>query len=639
MLPPLPPYAFSHPDILYLLGILPLFWLWQWRAFRSFATFVSLVLHSLVFGCILLAAAGLHTFRPGAASIPVLMLDLSQSLTAAQRQWMRNTITQQIRPTADTPTIVFAGTHKQVRWKEAEALLATPSADVQRTETNLAGALTPLLQSGPNRHIYLFSDGWEVGPQITIEDPTNSDTNSEATQLLLPLLKAHGLKLYPFLPPPAESVPNVILQRFDLPQTTASGESVLLRVALENTHPGSVRGELVVSKRDKEVWRQTVTLPPGASLFTHPLVFSADDSGLIPLRATFTPSTPREDANPQDNRATAWVAVTAKEKILLLSAKAQDNRYLERVFRGRGLGVTAVNVADQPTAIAAPGSYKAIILNNVARNRLPATLLTGLDDYVRSGGGFIMIGGEESLGLGGYKGTEIEQILPLTLVPPQKKEEPRTAVMLVIDTSGSMRREAKMLYAKEGARAVAHNLKDKDYFGVIGFDTEPFVVIPLSLMGTIREDVEYRLNRLKASGGTFLFPALEEAKRQIERQSATRKHIIILTDGETGGSGSDYLDLVSAMHREGKIIISAIAVGAEPNLRLLSRVADYGGGAFHHTTDPSTLADLFIDELREKKKPEEKTMVEKELLPIPNPASPFLKDLANRTFPPLKGYV
>jgi hypothetical protein len=32
-------------------------------------------------------------------------------------------------------------------------------------------------------------------------------------------------------------------------------------------------------------------------------------------------------------------------------------------------------------------------------------------------------------------------------------------------------------------------------------------------------------------------------------------------------------------------------------------------------------------------------MVEKELLPIPNPASPFLKNLANRAFPPLKGYV
>ncbi|NOT54622.1 MAG: VWA domain-containing protein, partial [Deltaproteobacteria bacterium] len=471
MLFTLPPYSFTRPDLLLLLGILPLFWLWQWRAFRSLATFVSLLLHSLVFGCVVLAAAGLHTFQPGAASIPVLMLDLSQSLTTSQRQWMRTTITQQVQPTADTPTIVFAGTHKQMRWQDAEALLTRPSTDLQRTETNIAAALTPLLQNEPNRYIYLFTDGWEVGPQAGSEEPNHTDTNNGATHLLLPLLKAHGLKLYPFPPPPAPAASHVALQRFDVPPTTASGESALLRVALDNTNSEPVRGELVVTKRDKEVWRQSVTLTPGASLLTHPLVFSADDSGLIPLRAIFTPSTPGDDANPQDNRATAWVTVTAKEKILLLSAKAQDNRYLERVFRGRGLGVTAINVTDQPAAIGTLGSYKAIILNNVARNRLPATLLTSLDDYVRGGGGFIMIGGEESLGLGGYKGTEVEHILPLTLLPPQKKDEPRTAVMLVMDTSGSMRREAKLLYAKEGARAVAQNLKDKDYFGVIGFDT------------------------------------------------------------------------------------------------------------------------------------------------------------------------
>ena len=639
MFPALPPYSFSRPELLYLFAILPLFWLWQWRAFRSLRACLSLLLHSLVFACVVLAAAGPHILRPGAASIPVLMLDLSESLTAAQRQWMRDTITQQIRPAPDTPTVVFAGGRKQLRWKEAEALITTPPADLRLTETDITGALTPLLQDKPNRQVYLFTDGWEVDHPTAGEGTDPSGANGEAPQLLLPLLKAHGLRLYPFLPPPAEAVPNIVLQRFDLPQTIAGGESVTLSVALENTNPKPVRGELVVTKRDREVWRQTVTLPPGASLFTHPLVFSADDSGLIPLRAVFTPGTPPEDVIAQDNRAAAWVTVTAKEKILLLSARTQDNRYLERVFRGRGLGVTAVDVTDRAASIAAPTSYEAIILNNVARSRLPATLLAGLDEYVRGGGGFIMIGGEESLGLGGYKGTEVEQILPLTLIPPQKKEEPRTAVMLVIDTSGSMRREAKLLYAKEGARAVAHNLKDNDYFGVIGFDTEPFVVIPLSLMSTVRGDVEYRLNRLKASGGTFLLPALEEAKRQIERQAAARKHIIILTDGETGGSGSEYIDLVSAMNREGKIVISAIAVGEEPNLRLLSRVADYGGGAFHHTVDPSTLPDLFIDELREKKKPDEKTMVEKELLPIPNPASPFVKDLAGRAFPPLKGYV
>jgi hypothetical protein len=209
--------------------------------------------------------------------------------------------------------------------------------------------------------------------------------------------------------------------------------------------------------------------------------------------------------------------------------------------------------------------------------------------------------------------------------------------MLVIDKSGSMQKENKLLYAKEGAKAVARNLKDDDLLGVVGFDKLPFVVVPLDYLGKRREEIAERINRLKPVGGTLLLPALLEAKRQLERQFAQRKHIIVLTDGETGGSGSDYLDLVTVMHHEQKMTISTIAVGDQPNLRLLSRLADYGGGAFHHTYDPTTLPDIFLEELGEKR--EEKTLVEKQLIPVPSKTSPLLKEIADKPLPPVKGYV
>ncbi|MGE0820515.1 MAG: VWA domain-containing protein [Candidatus Binatia bacterium] len=631
----LPPFDFSRPDLLPLFGILPLFWLWQWRAFLRFSSFFSLLLHSLVVALLILAAAGLHTFRPGAASIPLLVIDLSRSVTDTQRQWIQDTIEQQLHPAADTPTILFAGTQQQVPWKDAQSLIARPPEELQPEVTNIEGALALLLHEAQNRHVYLFSDGWEVSPNKPSAETDGAMTEA-SIRALLPLLQERQLKVYPFLFPPPAVVPNIALQRFSIPQSTIGGETVQAQIALENTNTRPVRGELTVKQKEKVVWQQTVTLAPGASLLNHAITFAESDQGLIPLRATFVPSTATEDTLRPDNNATAWINVTPKEKeILLVSAKARDNRYLEQVLDNRGLGVTTINL---PAPIPALDNFRTIILNNVARTRLPPMLLSGLDNFVRQGGGLLMIGGEESLGLGGYKGTEVEQVLPVTVTPP-KKEEHTTAVMLVIDTSGSMRRESKLLYAKEGARAVVRNLKDRDFFGVIGFDTEPFPVIPLSRLGDIRGDIESRLARLKASGGTFLLPAIEEAKRQLERQTATRKHLIILTDGETGGSGSQYLDLVSAMHREQKMTISAIAVGAEPNLRLLSRIADYGGGAFHHTVDPSSLPDLFIGEVQSEKPPEEKTMIEQELRPITNPSSPLLQELTRQTFPPVKGYV
>lgn len=618
-MPALPPFAFNRPEWLLLFGLLPLFWLWQWRAFRSLSSFCSLLLHSLVLALLLFAAAGLHLLRPGAESTPLLALDLSHSLTPTQRQWMHDLIVQRLRPAPDTPTLIFAGGAQRIPWRETEPLLAAPPAELQLDETNLAGALASLIGEAPQRNVYLLSDGWET---------------KEDARAIVPLLAERRLTVYPFPPPPAEAAPNVVFQRLGAPQSTAGGETVAISAALENTNPTPVRGALTLRQGDKVVWREEVTLAPGGSLFTHPL--SLSESGLMPLRAAFTPASAPEDTIPHDNQATAWINVAPMEKVLLLGARSQDNRYLEKALGNRGLGVTAIDLAAKPATIPSPEPFGAVILNNVAMEKLPPVLTSGLEDYVSKGGGLIMVGGEESLGLGGYKGTAVEKALPVTLTPPQK-EERHTAMVLVIDKSGSMRKENKILYAKEGARAMARNLKDTDLLGVIGFDQEPFVVVPLEYLGKTRNDIDDRIDRLKASGGTFLLPALQEAKRQLERQPAARKQIVILTDGETGGSGSSYLDLVTAMHKEEKMTISAIAVGEQPNLRLLSRLADYGGGAFHHTADPSTLPDLFVDTLEDKG--EEKTMVEQELTPIPNRDSPLLKGLADRPLPQVKGYV
>jgi uncharacterized membrane protein len=391
---------------------------------------------------------------------------------------------------------------------------------------------------------------------------------------------------------------------------------------------------LTLSQGEKTLLYKDITLAPGFSLLSHPLLLS--DSGPISLTASFSPSNAADDALAQDNEATVWISVSPAQQVLFLSAQARDNRYLEQALSNRGLGVTAIALSDPAATLPPLHSFAAVILNNVAKNRLPPALLASLEGYVNKGGGLIMVGGEESLGLGGYNNSVVEKVLPVTLKPPER-EERYTAVMLVLDKSGSMQKENKLLYAKEGAKAVARNLKDDDLLGVIGFDKLPFVVVPLDYLGKRREEIARRVDRLKPIGGTFLLPALLEAKRQLERQFAQRKHVIILTDGETGGSGSDYLDLVAAMHQEQKMTISTIAVGDQPNLRLLSRLATYGGGAFHHTHDPTTLPDIFLEELEEK--PEEKTMVEKELIPIPSKTSPLLKGIADKPLPPLKGYV
>ena len=121
---------------------------------------------------------------------------------------------------------------------------------------------------------------------------------------------------------------------------------------------------------------------------------------------------------------------------------------------------------------------------------------------------------------------------------------------------------------------------------MVGFDVSPFIVVPLETLGRLRGVVDAQIDRLKPGGQTYFYPALVEAKRQLERVNASRKHVILLSDGETRGSQGELIDLVSVMKKEMKITVSAIAVGSEADIRVMKRISQYGGGLFHYTLDP-----------------------------------------------------
>src|SRR5207253_10019883 len=103
----------------------------------------------------------------------------------------------------------------------------------------------------------------------------------------------------------------------------------------------------------------------------------------------------------------------------------------------------------------------AIVLSDVARNSLTDQQMKLLATYVRDlGGGFILAGGENNYGEGGYSKTIIEEVLPVTF--ETKKEKPDTVGMIVgLAKSGSMGGQ-KIELAKEATKAPLLLLKDED---------------------------------------------------------------------------------------------------------------------------------------------------------------------------------
>jgi Ca-activated chloride channel family protein len=465
------------------------------------------------------------------------------------------------------------------------------------------------------RSLFLFTDGWETQGNV---------------EALLPAIAASGLKIFPVVPTEQPKIDNVVVKRLLLPNQGKSGEAMNLRVVLENQSESEVEGTLTLTRNNQNLKSETIKLKPGSEIYTYQSTLP--DNPVTSYRAQFTPRQADLDINLADNQAVAWVAVKTKAKVLLLNGQSGGGRYLEEILKRQGFEVTSHN-ADSPPS---PAGYGVVIFNNVDRSKFSPSYLAAIERHTAQGNGFLMLGSDASFAPGSYSRTPIEAILPVEPREP-KREEKNRAVVLVIDKSGSMREENRILYAQEAAKAVARQLKDNDLLGIIGFDVTPFVVVPLEPVGKLRGVIDAQINRLKPGGQTYFYPALIEAKRQIERANAARKHVILLSDGETRGTQGELVDLVTVMKNEMKVTVSAIAIGAEADVRVMKRISQYGGGLFHQTIDPTSLPQIVMAQLQDT--PPEEPRGERELTPIQERGSEVLGGFSARPYPRLLGYM
>ena len=78
-------------------------------------------------------------------------------------------------------------------------------------------------------------------------------------------------------------------------------------------------------------------------------------------------------------------------------------------------------------------------LKDLAAPELGAPQLKLYASYVTDfGGGLLMLGGDQSFGLGGYHRTPVDEVLPLRSEFQADEENPSLGLCLIIDKSGSM---------------------------------------------------------------------------------------------------------------------------------------------------------------------------------------------------------
>lgn len=601
---------FARPYLLWLLLLLPVIWL-RLGDRRFWVLLARTAVLALV---ILTLADPQNTSRQSRQEERIFAYDVSRSMPPAMRSWMESA-SQQLAPGQSDRIYTFGAAANQSA-NLNDALSGDASAS-QPDKTNLENLLSSLLAlPAAPRSVFLFTDGWET------------DGNVER---LLPAAAAAGIKIYPMLPAERPAIANVAVTRVIAPSQGMSGELLNLKVSLDNQNDRKVEGVLTLTRNGQPFKTDRVKLRPGSQSFSYQA--NLTEGALTAYQASFAATVAATDTFVPDNHALAWVNVRTKAKVLIVNGPGGTGRYLDEIARRQGFDVVSRGAEGAP----APAGHKVVIFNNVPRERFSAAYLASIERHVGDGGSFIMLGSDASFAQNSYRQTPIERILPVEPKDPPKQPEKNRAVVLVIDKSGSMRDDNRILYAKEAAKAVARQLKDIDLLGVVGFDDSPFVVVYLESMARLRGVIDAQIDRLRPGGQTYFLPAIQEARRQLERSNASRKHVILLSDGVTRGSQGELVDLVGFMKNESKITVSAVAISNEADVRIMKRVSQYGGGLFHHTIDPSTLPQIVLEQLQDK--PKDDPQDNRPLIPVQPGGSELLAGFAVRNYPAVLGYM
>ncbi|HYE07246.1 MAG TPA: VWA domain-containing protein [Planctomycetota bacterium] len=288
----------------------------------------------------------------------------------------------------------------------------------------------------------------------------------------------------------------------------------------------------------------------------------------------------------------ALVEVRGRPILLYIDGEPDEAHVLADAMAQEGIDLVVRPPEAMPRELRELAGYDGIILSDLPAAALDDEAFAALRAYVEQlGGGFLMIGGPNAFGAGGWYRTPIEDILPVKLKAPDTEERAPTALMLVVDRSGSMDGQ-KLQMCKEAAAATAELLEAKDFLGVVAFDSSAHWVVPMGRLGD-RSGALSRIRAIDCGGGTNIQPGMEAGRDAIRGVAARRRHMIVMTDGISQGGG--YEAMAATLRAQG-VTVSTVAVGADADGALLARMAASGGGKFHLARDPRQLPRVFTQD-------------------------------------------
>ncbi len=592
----------------------------------------ALAIRIALLSALVFALAGFQVVLPVDRLSVVYVVDLSDSVGTAGREealaYLRESLAA--KKDEDIAGIVAFGGDALVErlpsdLAEIDRIASTPlrgATDIGAA-LRLAGALFP---DDAQKRIVLLSDG-------------NDTTGSGQTEAAL--AAARGIQVQTPLTGPA-GADEVLVERLTAPSTARLGEKVQVTADITSTtaQPATARlfvnGELAATN--------PVNLVEGANRIE--FLFTAKDAGFLRFRVVVEAA---RDTFNENDRADANTIVKGEPRVLVVKGDDDVAAQLVAALQTERQTVDTVIPEAVPSDLAGLANYDSIVLVDVPRLRLSDTQLAALQVYVRDlGRGLVAVGGPRAYGAGGYTGTPLEEALPVDMGVRDRQKQPDVALVVVIDKSGSMDAchcnsfnggmggggsgiagVKKVDIGKEAILRAASALTERDQLGVVAFDEAAHWVVKTAPLGGIA-DLQGSIAGIQPLGQTNIYAGLDQAVQSLKDTTATRRHIILLTDGWS--SSGQYDEIINTMKAAG-ITLSTVGAGGGAN-PFLEQLAKAGGGRFYAAANPASIPDIF---LKETQQVSGQQIVEERFFPIKTASSPILRGIEGG-FPSLLGY-
>ncbi|MDY7010932.1 MAG: VWA domain-containing protein, partial [Planctomycetota bacterium] len=431
---------------------------------------------------------------------------------------------------------------------------------------------------------------------------------------------------------------EVVFKRLAAPIKARSGQTVTLRFILHSTARAEGRLKLTVNGKavdldpDSPDLTVPVELKPGTNVKT--VSMPVGMRGMHEFEAEFIPDDPAADGIVRNNRASAMTFVAGKGYVLILDGDGKAGASLVGALQNAGIEAKYTHADNLPDNLARLMEIDAVVLSDTDNSLLTFQQQEMLCRYVTElGGGLVMTGGPASFGAGGWIGSPVAKILPLDLDPPQKKQMPKGALVLIMHACEMPRGN---FWGKNVAIAAVNSLSRRDLVGVLDYKWGPGNanwVFPLGIAGD-KNAVTAAIKKMEMGDMPDFAAPMQAAYKQLLTCNAGQKHIIIISDGDPAPPSRQ---LLNNMRKAG---ITCTGIGVFPHssadVQSLQRIAKVTGGRFYNVKNPNTLPQIFIKEAQVVSR---SLIVEETFAPkITFSISEILKSV-DASLPSLDGYV